>query len=130
MYLSTTEMCTIYANRDRNKPEKTIQALAELNCCSTDVIHSFLDTYCESYRNDTIVVKPKEVIEESRRKLMENRKDFPILSRGELTLPWQSYLKMCIEKNIDFETLEPEFINISRFDLNKIKRKYNSERDN
>lgn len=130
MYLSETEFCTIYANRDRNRPEKTIQALAELNCCSTDVIHAYLDTYCESYRKDTTIVKPKEVIENSRKKLVENRQDYPIFSRGELTLPWQCYLDMCKEKNIDFDTIEHEFSKASKFEVHKLKRAYNTSERN
>ncbi len=106
MILSDHEICHIYANRNRTKPNSTIRALAELNCCSIKEIHLYLDMCSTTYRLDTEIKKPIEDIQAATKLQIDKRFEYPLLNKkGEFTLPWLFYFDSCLDKGLDFDSI-------------------------
>ena len=124
MHLSDTEIKHIFANRNLQKPDKTITALSELNCCSKTAIHIYLDSICPAYRTDNNIKKPMKEIEKARQDKIIERKDFPVFEHGELTLPWLFYLNDCVKRGIPFAVIEVELNIDSRLTKRDIEQQY------
>ena len=130
MHLTNEEMMHIYANRNKEKPEKTIVALSELNCCSKLEIHILLDCISESYRYDTKVKKPIIELNSARQTLIENRYDSPLYEKGDLALAWSFYLNDCVKRGKSFEDITTELEEHdkvkSRLELKELERLFSN----
>ena len=125
MYLTEEEFTHIFANRNRTRPDKTIIALAEMNCCSKKDIHIYLDCICESYRYADEVKKPMDALIANRLIYIEQRNDTEVLKpNGEFSLPWLFYLNKCVKDGKPFEDIVAELCIESKITQKEIERRY------